>query len=202
MSKSRVSAKAKQIRIACKGSRTARLDGLEIIQDDLKELSEQNYGKLRKRIEEKGFDAPIFVWGDKILDGTQRVRVLREMVKKGWKLPNGKIPVCDIKATSLNDAKDRLLGYVSQYGKLSEDGLYEFIHSAESLDLTTLDLPDFNWKLFEKAFLQDEEPASEANIQIPEQQHSIIIECEDEAQQQTLFERFQGEGLKCRLLTL
>ncbi len=141
-------AKAKTIRIACKGSRMAKLDSLEIIQGDLKELSEENYAKLRKRIVTKGFDAPLFVWEDKILDGTQRVRVLRKMTSDGWVLSKGEVPVCDIEAANLEEAKDRLLGYVSQYGKLTDAGLQEFLSTMEIPDLDTLDLPDFNLDAF------------------------------------------------------
>jgi len=103
--------------IKCKGSRWAKLDSLEVIQGDLKELSEEGYAKLRKRIETIGFDAPIFVWKNKILDGTQRYRILTKMLKEGWTLPKG-VPVCDIQAKNLSEAKERLLGYVSQFGKL------------------------------------------------------------------------------------
>jgi len=30
----------------------------------------------------------------------------------------------------------------------------------------------------------------------------VVVECQDEGQQQELYERFRGDGLKCRLLTL
>jgi len=38
-------------------------------------------------------------------------------------------------------------------------------------------------------------------VEIPEA-FQVVIECEDEARQKALFERFTAEGLKCRLLTL
>ena len=144
------------VSIKCKGSRWAKLESLTVIQGDLKELSEENYAKLRNRIETHGFDAPIFVWKDKILDGTQRYRVLGKMVEEGWTLPKG-VPVCDIQAKNLSEAKERLLGYVSQFGKLTEDGLYEFLQGIEEPDLATLDLPDFDWDGFEAGFLSPDE---------------------------------------------
>jgi ParB-like chromosome segregation protein Spo0J len=39
------------------------------------------------------------------------------------------------------------------------------------------------------------------DVPIPEA-FQVVIECRDEAEQRTLFERFATEGLKCRLLTL
>lgn len=161
-------AKAKTIRIACQGSRMAKLDDLELIQGDLKELSAENYGKLRRRIEQKGFDAPLFVWENKILDGTQRYRVLNKMVEDGWVLPKNQVPVCDIEAASLEEAKDRLLGYVSQYGKLTEEGLYEFLSGMEMPDLETVDFPDFDLEEFKAGFLEDEPLAEGTEDEVPE----------------------------------
>lgn len=38
-------------------------------------------------------------------------------------------------------------------------------------------------------------------VTIPEA-FQVVVECQDEAEQRSLFERFTSEGLKCRLLTL
>ena len=92
-----------QLKIKCKGSRLSNLKDLKVIQGGLKTLSDENKAKLRNRIEQFGFDAPFFVWRDKILDGTQRKQVLEEMEADGWKI--GKVPVCDIQAASLKEAK-------------------------------------------------------------------------------------------------
>ncbi len=139
---------AKTIKINCKGSGLCELKKLKVIQGELKTLSPENEAKLRKRIEQYGFDAPFFVWKNKILDGTQRKIVLQKMIDDGWKLPGGKVPVCEIKAKNLNDAKQRLLGYVSQYGKLDSSGLDVFLKGIEVPDLGTIDLPDFDFEKF------------------------------------------------------
>lgn len=132
------------IRVVCQGSRMASLASLVVIQGELKELSEENYRKLRWRIETMGFAAPVFVWQDKILDGTQRTRVLQKMVEDGWKLPGGVVPVCDIAAQSLDEAKDRLLGYVSQYGTVTAGGLDAFLEGMDTSAMDTVDIPGFD----------------------------------------------------------
>ena len=38
-------------------------------------------------------------------------------------------------------------------------------------------------------------------VDVPEG-FQVVIECDDEDQQQAVFERMSGEGFKCRLLTL
>lgn len=148
---------AKTVKINCKGSGLCELSKLKIIQGELKTLSPENEGKLRKRIEQYGFDAPFFVWRNKILDGTQRKIVLDKMVEDGWTLPGGKVPICQIKAKNLNDAKQRLLGYVSQYGKLDSNGLDVFLKGIEVPDLGTIDLPDFDFEKFDAEFLNPHE---------------------------------------------
>jgi len=156
------------VSIKCKGSRWAKLESLEVIQGDLKELSEDGYAKLRKRIETIGFDAPIFVWKNKILDGTQRYRILTKMIEEGWTLPKG-VPVCDIQTKNLSEAKERLLGYVSQFGKLTDEGLYEFLQGMDEPDLSTLDLPDFDLEEFKIGYLAPDpgEPGADPD-EVPE----------------------------------
>jgi len=134
---------AKVITIKCKGSGTAPIEALKIIQGELKTLSEENKSKLRRRIETCGFDAPLFIWRHHVLDGTQRLRVLQEMLDDGWTLPKGEVPICEIAAKNLTEAKERLLGYVSQYGKIEAEGFMQFTDGLD-LDLGTLDLPDFD----------------------------------------------------------
>lgn len=148
------------------------LSELEEFQGNLKELSKVNYKKLRNRIERLGFDAPVFVWkGHRaILDGRQRVRVLRKMTNDGWKLKDNLVPVDEIEAKTKEEAKERLLGYVSQFGKLSDEGLYEF---GQGLDwdvvLPDLDLPDFDMDKFRVGYLEDEPEAPEPQIERAEE---------------------------------
>jgi ParB-like chromosome segregation protein Spo0J len=59
------------------------LDEIEEFQGGLKSLSETEYGKLKQSIAEKGFIVPCFAWRNgsskwKLLDGHQRVRVIRK----------------------------------------------------------------------------------------------------------------------------
>ncbi len=142
-----------EIAIKANGAEFAQLDWLVIIQDSLKELSEENYTKLHDLIVTKGFDSPIQVWRDpadsslKVLDGTQRVRVLKKLRDEGYTIPL--LPVDVILADNLKDARERLLTKVSVYGKVTEEGLYEFTNFedaiiepdfAELLDIPGIDL--------------------------------------------------------------
>lgn len=102
------------------------------LQGELKGMSTENYDKLRKSILKKGFFAPVYVWLEntkdkrpKILDGHQRIRVLRKMADEGHEV--GPVPYLPIVADSEKDAREKLLLLVSQYGKVDDDGLYKFL---------------------------------------------------------------------------
>lgn len=148
------STKSPQLKIACKGSHTVPLDRLKVIQGDLKSLGEEEEAQLRRRIETKGFDAPFFVWKNKILDGTQRYQVLKAMQEDGWVIPD--LPACEIKARNSTEAKDRILGYISQFGTITDEGLYEFVTSTKGITLEDLNLPSLDLTRFQEGYLSDD----------------------------------------------
>ena len=123
------------------------LDEIEEFQGGLKSLGKTEYSKLKQSITEKGFVVPCFAWRNgsgrwKLLDGHQRVRVIRT---EGWTIDGG-IPVVEIVAENARDAKEKLLAIVSRYGRVEGQGLYEFLDGT-GIDLeewTVPDLPDLD----------------------------------------------------------
>ena len=107
---------------------------LEPFQGNLKDLSAENYNKLLKSIEDEGFFVPVFVWKHKdinyLLDGHGRKRVLEnekiEFDNTGFEIPCYYIPGEDYK-----QAKMRLLRITSQFQKITQEGIDEFIAEAE-----------------------------------------------------------------------
>ena len=98
---------------------------LKEFQGNLKDLTKQNYAKLKKSLEEFGFIVPMFLWkheGEwKILDAHQRVRVLIKENAEPYELP-----YIEIEAADETDAKKKLLVISSQYGHLTQEGLDAF----------------------------------------------------------------------------
>ncbi len=124
----------KEIKIACKGAAEMELQTLVPMQGDLKDLSEENYEKLKKEIIELGFSEPISVWIDpegqaKLLNGHQRTRVLHKMRDDGWVIPP--LPVSIVEAESHQQAMKKILSLTSQYGEITKDGLYKFMNEAQ-----------------------------------------------------------------------
>lgn len=109
---------------------TASMSEFHATQGDLKFLSEDNYKKLKNRIEKRGFIDPVTVWVDEegqkwLLDGHQRKHVLET---EGWNQP---IPYLVIEAESKAEAAQILLEITSQYGTITQEGIDEFIATFE-----------------------------------------------------------------------
>jgi DNA modification methylase len=146
----------KTIQIRCTGSRTLPIEALEEMQGGLKDLSKENYEKLKKEILDTGFAFPVYVWKSKdgrerIVGGHQRHRVLKTLQTLGYEIPP--VPVIDIEANDEQEAKRRILQDASSYGTVNSDGLEEFLHNANfSLEFAadSFRLPDVNLdRLFE-----------------------------------------------------
>ena len=113
--------------VKCKGSSEVPLHELKSFQNDLKFTDLENLEKLKRSLLKFGFTTPFFVWattnGRKnktlyLLDGHQRKTALNELREDGTVLPD-KFPIVEIDAKSKQDAKEKLLAIVSQYGKLN-----------------------------------------------------------------------------------
>ena len=151
------------------------LDQLEEFQGNLKSLGKTEYAKLKQSITEKGFCVPCFAWRNgsdkwKLLDGHQRVRVIRN---EGWEIDGG-IPIVEIAAEDERDAKEKLLAIVSRYGRVEGQGLYEFLDGT-GIDLeqwAVPDLPDLDLDAWLDEFVRDPEVPQgdpEAVPEVPEE---------------------------------
>src|SRR5262249_44013865 len=129
------------IKITCKAATSIELADLQPLQGNLKELSVANFEKLKRSILEHGLSFPFFVWWHDghnfVLDGHQRDRVLRMMQEQGYQVPP--LPCALIEAKDKKEAAEKILLISSQYGKMSEESLNEFL--AEN-DLSFLELAD------------------------------------------------------------
>lgn len=162
----------KPIRVTCDVKLYIPLENLHESQGELKSLSRESFEKLWNEILTEGICAPLFVWKDdgkwKILDGHQRTRLLRKKQSEGHKIPD--IPCVEIIAKTKAEAARKLLAYVSQYGKVDKQGLYEFIELNE-IDHHELvdryDLPDLDIDSFISEYytpLEEHGDGSEDNV--------------------------------------
>jgi hypothetical protein len=129
------------LRITCAGHTSVELDDLHDLQGELKELSEDNYLKLRNSLTRFGFSFPVFYWespeGTKyILDAHQRVRVLKVMRNEGITIPP--LPADPIHAESLTEAKEKLLLLNSKIGTITQEGFDTFTADMPIEDIADL----------------------------------------------------------------
>ena len=119
----------KTIAVKCKGAESPPIDVILEFQGKLKKLTKDNLEKLKRRIADDGFIAPIFVWengGDYfVLDGHQRLQALLSLREDGYDMPM--IPVAYIEAADEAEARQRLLSITSQYGEFDGRELKEWM---------------------------------------------------------------------------
>jgi hypothetical protein len=165
----------KKIKIRCQGAGEINLDA----------LSKENYNKLKNEIVNNGFSSPFYVWENPedakmyILDGHQRFHTLKQMRdKEGFVLPQ--FPIVMIDADNKEQAAHKLLSFASQYGKIEDEGLYEFL-SQNNIFIDevseSFSFPEINMDNFAAAFFNNEtaEEESEQNNTPQEQSESSAL---------------------------
>jgi hypothetical protein len=153
---------SKTIEINCEGAKKLHLDEIFPLQGNLKTLDKENEQKLVDELLRHGYSEPISVWDDgseyKVLNGHQRLKVLKKLKKDGYKIDE--IPVSVVKAKDLREAKEKILAMASQYGKLTQSSLEEFLKTAD-IDFTdvvgTISFPEIDFDIFENVLQHKEE---------------------------------------------
>jgi hypothetical protein len=186
-------AEQKTIRITCRGAGTLPLDHIEEFQGSLKIRTKKDIEKIIKSILKWGFTFPLFIWEHKgrnlTIDGHGRLVALAELRKQGYNLPP--FPVVYIEAADEAEAKEKLLQQNSHYGKITQEGLVEFLGGLE-INMEELSLPDITIKV------DDLSPAAAKY----KEKFELVLECADENQAAQLYGEFRERGIKCRISTL
>lgn len=119
----------KKVLVKCKGAAFAPLDEFVWFQGELKTLSDEAYKKLKHQILELGFSEPLSIWINgndlTLINGHQRVLTLKRMRDEGHEIPY--IPYSIVEAENYEEAKRKVLSLASNFGKITEQGLVEFV---------------------------------------------------------------------------
>jgi hypothetical protein len=136
--------KKKTIKVTCKGSASVPIETLLNFQGNLKSFDKSALEKLKRSLIKHGFSFPVFVWGNEILDGHQRIFAAKRLVEDGYSI--GKIPVVEIEAKDKKEAGEKLLVLNSTYGKKTNDGMLSFLDDFEIIpDLDILEIPSIDF---------------------------------------------------------
>ena len=155
-----------------------------------KEDNDESIRNLANRILKKGFSAPIFIWKNwnknSILDWHQRIKALNHLKTQKETLQDDKIPVVYIEAETEQEAKDTLLEYNTSYSEFDMMALWEW---SEMWDMEFLEI---DWLSSEN---DDEEKDISDNIK---NEFQILINCENEIEQEEVFEKIENLWLNIK----
>jgi len=121
----------------------------------LKEIDKQLLNKLKQSLIKNNFIQAFNIWKEQnniwILDGHHRKMAMEELENEGYIIPN-KLPAIFIDCKNKQEAAKYVLLYTSQYARILEDGLKNFLIEFNIFDkesLSEIDLPNIELnKLF------------------------------------------------------
>lgn len=147
---------------------------LKFIQDEnFKEWIEEGDAKLQQSLLKYQFVDPFKVWENNgviyCLDGKHRYLDLIALEKLGHQVPD-ELPATFMRCDSKKDAAELVLIYSSQYAKITQQGLFDFV-SEFDIDVPTaseaMNFADFSMKRFEQKFdLMDTSEAEEEHVEV------------------------------------
>ena len=198
--------KGMKIEINCTGSDTIQLHELTEFQGELKERSAGDVEKIIKSIKKHGFSFPFFVWKNdgknNVLDGHGRLLALKQMAAAGEEIPA--LPCVYISAKDEAEAKEKLLKLNSQYGRMTAESVLEFVGDTD-IELEDLQLPDtmlkFSTDTFEGEDTADGTNLGDVNFKY-QNQYGVIVMCNSEREQESVYNRLSGEGYTCKVVTV
>ncbi|NQU76621.1 MAG: ParB N-terminal domain-containing protein [Planctomycetes bacterium] len=164
-------------------------------------ISEQALLRLAALLDAHGFVDPVIARREDrmVLGGHQRLKANAIRRK-----PDARVPcvfldgLSDERAKALNIA----LNNTSAQGEYDPQKLAELLQELDAADFDLMQFTGFDQAEISGLIGQpDGDLAGLEEVQIPES-FEVVVECESEGHQQQLFERFRGEGLRCRLLIL
>lgn len=145
--------------------------------------------QIKKSIEQFGFNDPIAIWHDEVVEGHGRLIAATEM---------GIDVVPIIRLDGLTDEQRRR--YMLVHNQLTmNSGWDEDLLSIE-LDGIGIDMSEFGFDMGTRDDDEDEqEPSDDTGFNYKEQ-YGVIVMCADEADQEQVYNRLVGEGYECKVV--
>lgn len=146
--------------------------------------------QIKKSIQQFGMNDPIGVWGKDniIIEGHGRLIALKEL---------GYEEVPCIRLDHLTDEERR--AYTLAHNKLTMNTDFDFEKLEEELlSIDTINMEDFDFKL---SFEEKEKKNKDLSDEVKET-FEVIIKCNNEMEQEEVYNKLTEEGYECRILTL
>lgn len=167
---------------------------LEAYENNAKIHTKEQVRQICNSIEQFGFNDPIAVWGDEIVEGHGRVMAALELGIE-------RVPV--IRLDHLTDEQRR--AYTHVHNQLTMNTGFDLDALVDELGNL-----DFEWEElgFDLDFITgggEEDETDYRSVDVSDKFNDVLgvfIECETESEQERVYERIESEGYACRLLTL
>jgi hypothetical protein len=138
----------------------------QIQKDNFKDLTKEDFEKLKASIVNNNFIESFKIWQDKdtlwILDGTHRIKALHILESQGYMIPE-KFNADFIECADKKEAAKLVTIYSSIYAKVTDEGFYEFLSeynlNFEDLKLE-IDIPNIDLEKFEIGYVEKFDPES------------------------------------------
>lgn len=161
---------------------------LKEYKNNAREHHDNDVNAIAASIKEFGFNDPIGVWHDEIVEGHGRLLAAIQLKLK-------KVPI--IRLDDLTDEQRK--AYALAHNKTAELSNWNFdILDSELQALSDFDMSQFG---FNADAVEEPKERKDKSGDIGEQ-WQVIVDCADETEQEEIFNRLMGEGLHCRALTL
>lgn len=150
----------KEIKIISQSKDLVRFDDLVIIQEDFKDLFQEDFLKAKRSLIKHGIARAFKIAQIEgkammklmVLDGTQMVRVLKQLKEEMWLIPEY-VPVEFIEVRDIEHAHELILEYAGVWGRVTIEGVQSQTERA-ALDfdqiIKDIRLPDFKLEIEEK----------------------------------------------------
>jgi ParB-like chromosome segregation protein Spo0J len=158
-------------------------------------IKEDRFEELKTRLKRQGQIKPVLVTQDgTVIGGNMRLRALKSLgVNDVW--------VSVQPVTTDKEIFDLALTDNEEFGYYESEQLAEL---ALTLDFSPLELKNYELQLGKPTSLDlvlDPPSPDDKEVQLGEE-FQVIVECDNQADQQEVFEQLQAEGKTCKLLTL
>lgn len=174
--------------------------------DNLKDMTKEDFEKLEKSIDKNGSLMAWSVWQDKdkiyLLDGVGRKLLYEEKEKKGENPPR-KVYCNFLDLKNKKEAARAVLILSSQYRKINDDGLNEFLNKNDLIKelpelITQIDIPEFDIDKFIESNFEIEEDKESKNFA----SYQIIINCNNESDYNNLQKKLKLENTNSSITTI
>ena len=189
-----------EIRVTCKTADFLPYDQIESLQGSLKKRTDEQIEKICRSIIKHGWAFPEFIWEHEgrnyCLDGHGRQEAIPSLIQKGYTIP--KIPIVYVEAKDRDDAKELLLKCISQFGTVTKEGFTEFLDF--NIDFLDFEIPNISFDDLTLDGNNDDGVNLESSDFNYKEQFGVIVVCENEAEQETVYTKLAGEGYNVRVV--